>query len=155
MICSCGHPSKEECHDLFQKTIEKEFANVLYGKNHRLNVDAYALQHPDQYMKSSKSYAAHLTGACVFFEYDNDRDLLRTLQQWLSGNKQLDKPPLLDFFGDLRITHVIQAETPPDHARLVTEWAASAWEAYAPQHKVARQWVEQAKREYVRKVQPE
>ncbi len=106
------------------------------------NVDTYSLQHPDPYMVSAKSFAAHLTGMCCFLEYDNDRNLLRLLQRWLDGKKQLDKPELFEHLGDLTIAHIIDARDAEEHLRLVQEWAADVWRAYALYHALAREWIE-------------
>jgi len=36
--------------------IAREFGDFRYAREHRLTVDAYSLQHPDEYMRSAKSY---------------------------------------------------------------------------------------------------
>src|SRR5262245_1929410 len=50
------------CLKLFEEILAREFSDFHYGRAHRLTVDAYALQHPDRYMRSGKSFAAHLNG---------------------------------------------------------------------------------------------
>lgn len=148
MTCSCGLPSGAECKRHFDEILAKEFSDYRYMKAHRLTVDAYSLQHPDPYMISAKSYAAHLTGLCCFMEHEGDRDLLRTLQQWLSGKREdLEKPPPLSELGELTITHILDAEDEIEHERLVTEWAAEVWSAYGVYHQLARDWIETATKE--------
>jgi hypothetical protein len=56
------------CNDLFQEVVGREFSRPELFQVHRLTVDAYALQHPDRYMKSAKSAVAHLTGMCWAME---------------------------------------------------------------------------------------
>lgn len=52
--------------------IAREFGDYRYGRLHRLTVDSYALQHPEKYMHSAKSFAAHLTGMYAAMEHESD-----------------------------------------------------------------------------------
>ena len=149
MLCSCGLKSNQKCKEFFDTIIAREFSDYRYAKFHRLTVDTYSLQHPDPYMISAKSFAAHLTGMCCAMEYDNDRNLLRILQQWLNGKKQLEKPKLLDNVGNLTISSVVSAGDGTEHAKLVKEWAENVWDAYALYHNLAREWIEIAKQESI------
>jgi hypothetical protein len=143
--CSCGFESAEVCHNLFEAILEKEFSDFRYARVHRLTVDAYSLQHPDRYMISAKSFAAHLTGMCCAMEHDGDRDLLHALQQWLSGKSEnLEKPPIPARFGNLTIAHPAAASDGDDHARRVQEWAAGVWKAWDIYHELARIWIAEA-----------
>ncbi len=151
MTCSCGFKSNQKCKEIFDIIIAREFSDFRYAKFHRLTVDTYSLQHPDSYMISAKSFAAHLTGMCCAIEYDNDRNLLRILQQWLNGKKQLEKPKLLDNVGSMTISHVVSAGDGAEHAKLVKEWAENVWDAYALYHNLAREWIETAKQESITK----
>jgi Family of unknown function (DUF5946) len=144
MICSCGLESGQKCKELFEAILAKEFSDYRYGKIHRLTVDAYCLQHPDVYMVSAKSFAAHLVGMYCAMKYDGDADLLKDLQKWLNGKKQLVKPAMLKEFGDLTISHLAVAKDADDHSKLVKEWAESAWESYAVYHDLAKDWIEKA-----------
>lgn len=66
--CATGVHDTDSCERLFQEVIGHEFSrSELFGV-HRLTVDAYSLQHPDRYMKSTKSAAAHLSGLCWSLE---------------------------------------------------------------------------------------
>ena len=148
VTCSCGLPSGAECKKHFEGIIAREFSDYRFGKVHRLTVDAYSLQHPDPYMVSAKSYAAHLTGMCCAMEHEGDRDLLRTLQRWLNGRRDdLEKPAPLDELGTLTIAHLLPAADGAEHERLVREWAADVWSAYAVYHQLARDWIQTAKRQ--------
>jgi hypothetical protein len=62
IACSCGFASRQNCQEIFETILTKEYSDFRYGKVHRLTVDAYCLQHPEVYMISPKSFAAHLTG---------------------------------------------------------------------------------------------
>jgi hypothetical protein len=147
MVCSCGIASKQECKDFFETILAKEFSDYRYGKIHRLTVDAYCLQHPNVYMISAKSFAAHLVGMCCAMEYENDSDLLRALQKWLNGKKSLEKPEMLKQFGNLNISHLAAATNPIEHSKLVREWAEAVWKDYAVYHDLAKDWIEKAQTE--------
>ena len=147
MICSCGNESKRKCKEIFDEILAKEFSDYRFGGVHRLTVDTYSLQHPDQYMMSPKSFAAHLTGMCCAMERDNDQELLRLMQKWLNGRKQLDKPQLLDRVGRLTISHIADAQDGTEHIKLVKEWAEDVWNAYSAYHDLARKWIETARQD--------
>src|SRR3982074_1852880 len=87
-VCEdCGAPvaqGKAGCLQIFEEILAREFSDYRYGKIHRLTVDAYSLQHPERYMRSGKSFAAHLTGMCAALEYEDSPDLNRAVQKWLS-----------------------------------------------------------------------
>ncbi len=147
MVCSCGLETKQMCKELFDKVLAKEFSDFRYAKIHRLTVDIYCLQHPDIYMVSAKSFAAHLTGMCCAIEYGNDTDLLRLLQKWLNGKKHLEKPKMLEHFGELTISHLTGAKDAGEYFRLVQEWAENVWNSYSIYHNLAKDWIEKAKHE--------
>lgn len=151
MNCTCGEASKDECKQMFDEVLAKEFSDYRYGRVHRLTVDAYSLQHPQTYMKSAKSFAAHLTGMCCAMEYENDPNLLGLLQKWLNGRKQLSKPETLTSFGDLTIAYVMKAKDGREHVQLVKEWAEDVWNAYRVYHGLAKEWIEVAKQESIGK----
>ncbi len=131
--------------------LAKDYSDFRYAKVHRLTVDAYCLQHPDIYMISPKSFAAYLTGMCCAMAYGNDPYLRRILQQWLNGKKQLEKPPLPPHFSSLTISHVTNAQDGAEHAKLVNEWAAEVWKAYAVYHDLAKNWIATTQREFIAK----
>jgi hypothetical protein len=145
MACWCGLESAQE--GFFDATLAKEFSDILYARVHRLTVDTYSLQHPEQCMVSVKSFAAHLTGMCCAMEYGNDRKLLRTLQQRMNGKSQLHKSDLIKDVGSLTIAHIANARDGKDHEKLVQEWAKNVWSAYGVYHPLAVEWIEQAQRE--------
>lgn len=148
MTCSCGLASEAECKRHFDATLVKEFSDYRYAKIHRLTVDVYSLQHPDPYMISAKSFAAHLTGMCCAMEHESDPGMMRALQAWLNGKREdLEKPALLEDVGELTIAHILEAPNAAEHERLVVEWASDVWDAYAVYHDLARDWIETANRE--------
>src|SRR5215216_7826173 len=71
------------CRTVFDELAGREFSDPAFFAAHRLSVDAYSLQHPEQFMKSSKSAAAHLTGMCWSMEYGYSVHLPRPLKNWV------------------------------------------------------------------------
>lgn len=133
------------CQRLFDEVIAREFGDYRYGRVHRLTVDAYSLQHPDRYMRSGKSFAAHLTGACVAAEHEDASAVNRAVQRWLSGNPVVHKPERLpERRGELTVTHVHSAASAEEHVERVREWARSAWEAWSEHHDSARRLIDEA-----------
>jgi hypothetical protein len=127
------------CREVFEEILAKEFSDYRYGKIHRLTVDAYALQHPEAYMRSGKSFAAHLTGMCAALEHEDTLDLNRTVQKWLSSNPRIDKPVHLpDQRGDLTIAYIHSAADADEHVNRVREWARDIWRAWTEHHDLAR-----------------
>jgi hypothetical protein len=145
----CGAPipgGRAGCQQLFDEVLAREFGDYRYAREHRLMVDAYSLQHPAEYMRSAKSYAAHLTGTCAALERRDTADVNRAVQTWLNGRQTLERPgdPAPRERGALTIVHVHEAVEPEEHARRVREWAFSAWESWRGYHHLARLWIEEA-----------
>jgi|SRR5580700_3163453 hypothetical protein len=133
-----GEPN---CANLWDLLLARDFEQpVLYGKYHRLAVDAYSTQH-SPYVESAKSLAAHLCGLCVALEQNNDTTKLKRLQLWLSTNPKLPKPELPSFRGSLTVADVSGIDDPVDYGRAVESWARSACEAYKKFQPIAREWL--------------
>jgi hypothetical protein len=107
---------------------------------HNMVVDAYALQHPDEYCVSAKSYAAHLTGLCCGLEHPGDRKLYWQIPRWLDGRARIEKPPVLETRGRKNIASVADVNDELYQAA-VRQWAASVWIAYESQQYLARTWL--------------
>lgn len=136
------------CHRVFEEFLARDYSNPLYFRTHRMMVDAYCLQHPERYCRSSKSLATHLLSLCSALEGDDNRALKGDLiREWLDGHSPLEALDSPSSHGELTIEHVRGSESPEDHAEAVEEWARSTWEAYAPLHDLARSWLEQAEAE--------
>jgi hypothetical protein len=145
--CGATAPQgREGCRELFDAVLAKEFGDYRFARMHRLTVDVYALQHPAEYMRSAKSYAAHLTGMYAALELSASAEINRAVQQWLNGSSRFPRPgnPGPRQRGALTISHVLEAVDADDHRRRVHEWAQSVWEAWRAYHDLARRWVEEA-----------
>lgn len=156
-ICpECGAPvtgGRAGCQKLFDEVLAREFGDFRYARLHRLTVDAYSLQHPSEYMRSGKSYAAHLTGMCAAMERDDAGGVNEAVQRWLNGAKALERPsePPPSTRGSLTVAHVHGAANAEEHLARVREWARTTWDAWHDYHAVARQWIDQAGAAAVRK----
>jgi hypothetical protein len=123
----------------------RAFADAArFGAAHRLAVDAYSMQHPNEYGRSGKSYAAHLTRLCCAMEHGGEASVYAAIPRWLSGAAPPPKPPVLERRGALTIAQVRGADGPEENERRVRAWAESVWAAYASQHETARAWVRSA-----------
>lgn len=147
----CGAPSvegREECQELFEEVIGREFSQPALFVVHRLTVDAYSLQHPDPYLQSAKSTAAHLTGLCWALEFEGGPSVSRALSKWLDGTPELTEitPPPPERRGAHTVQHVHQTQKAVEHRKAVEEWAGSVWDAWSEYHAQARSWVKEAMR---------
>jgi len=133
------------CQLVMDELVARDFTSIYHFRVHRMMVDTYSLQHPERYCASAKSLAAHLTGLGWLVEHEGDRAVgSEALRHWLDGRPALEKPPIPSFRGRLTIGDVRAAEDPDAYARAVERWARSTWEAYAPLHEVAREWIRHA-----------
>lgn len=148
-ICEdCGAVAAEGkagCLKLFEEVIAREFSDYHYGKIHRLTVDAYSLQHPARYMRSGKSFAAHLTGIYAALESEDALAVNRTVRKWLDANPKIEKPAALPRRrGKLTIAFVHSAAGADEHCRRVREWAREVWSAWSEHHALAKQLIDEA-----------
>src|SRR5262245_38237215 len=101
----------EGCQAIFEEMIARDFSDVTYFRMHRMLVDTYALQHPERYCASVKSFAAHFMGLGWLLEHDVTRahgsDRLR---RWLERAPRIEKPQLPRARGALTIADVRAAD---------------------------------------------
>ena len=145
VACSgCGRPRPDGtrgCRVLFDELTIRQWDRPVAYRVRRMMVDTYALQHPDEFCASAKSFAAHLTGLCAAMEHPEHETLLRVLLDWLDGPSALEKPALPETRGAVTVDEALEA---PDGERLLAaadRWARSTWEAHAALHPLARRWV--------------
>ena len=100
------------------------------------------MQHPEEYGRSPKSYAAHLTALCCGIEHPGDQKLYWAIARWLDGSVAVEKPPLIARRGALTIADVYVPAREDAYADLVRRWADDVWAAYRDQQKLARGWLE-------------
>jgi hypothetical protein len=150
-ICEdCGAvvaEGKSGCLKLFEEILAREFSDYSYGKIHRLTVDAYSLQHPDEYMRSGKSFAANLTGIYAALEVEDGLALNQMVQKWLSTNPKIDKPDQIPKHrGNLTIAYIQSAVDANEHSKRVREWAQDVWNAWIEHHALAKQLIAEAEK---------
>ena len=148
-VCEdCGNivaEGKAGCLRMFEEVIAREFSDYRYGRQHRLTVDAYSLQHPDEYMRSGKSFAAHLTGMCAAHEDEDASATNQLVQKWLSTNPRIEKPAHLpERRGGLTVTYISDAIDADEHVRRIREWARDVWGAWYEHHELARRLISEA-----------
>jgi len=130
------------CQRLFESVGLREYEDMRFGRYHRIVVDVYAMQHPDRYGRSAKSFAAHLTGLCAWL--DNEvvsQSVNAAVQRWLSGPSPIEKPPLPTGYGALTIRELVDEDDPVRYGDALGRWARSTWTAYAPLQSIARVWI--------------
>lgn len=145
---SCGlvvAEGAEGCQRLFESIGLREFEDMRFARYHRIVVDVYAMQHPDRYGRSAKSFAAHLTGLCAWIEDEGGAQSVNaSVQRWLSGPSPIARPPLPPTYGALTIRNVVDAEDPVRYGEALRAWARSTWDAYASLHAIAHDWIARA-----------
>jgi hypothetical protein len=140
---SCGAPlgGRPGCQAAFDQLSAAAWSSPLRAAVHNLVVDAYAMQHPEEFGKSAKSYAAHLLGLCGGVEHPGDRALYWSIPRWLDGPRVVEKPPLLRARGEVTIADVATVGDDAAFAEAVRGWARAVWTAYSSQHPQAHQWL--------------
>ena len=146
----CGWPEaggRAGCRERFDLFLARDFSDALYFRSHRLFVDAYSLQHPDQFCRSAKSLTAHLAGLGAIVEAGASSAVgTGALRSWLNGRTGLVKPALPAARGATTIGDLPADADPAAWAEAVRGWAESVWQAYAELHPLARDWLAQAAR---------
>ena len=132
----------EGCQQLFESIGLREYEDMRFARYHRIVVDVYAMQHPDRYGRSPKSFAAHLTGLCAWIDDEAaTQSVNASVQRWLSGPSPIVKPPLPSSYGAITIRDLVDAKDPVSYGEALRRWARSTWAAYASLHATARSWV--------------
>jgi hypothetical protein len=141
---SCGARlgGPAECQAAFEQLSARAWTDPRRGAVHNVVVDTFAMQHSEAYGKSAKSYAAHLTALCCAMEAAGDQQLYWRIARWLDGAAKIERPSDLAFRGRLTIADVLSPEREEDYPALVRRWSADVWNAFAPQHAVARHWLD-------------
>jgi len=147
---SCGlivAHGTEGCQRLFESVGLREYEDIRIARYHRIVVDVYAMQHPDRYGRSAKSFAAHLTGLCAWIDDEAGAQAVNAVvQRWLSGPSPIEKPSLPAGYGAVTIRELVETDDPVRYGEVVRRWARTTWDAYASLHDTAREWTATARR---------
>jgi hypothetical protein len=146
-ICpACDAPfpgGQAACQSLFDELFPPG-GGLVIAIPRDLAFDAYCMQHLEPYCRSAKSYAAHLTRLCCGLEYDGQPQVYAAIQRWLNGSVTLQKPVPLANLGFLTIADIGAGASAEERTALARIWVESVWQAYTPQHALARRWVQMA-----------
>lgn len=138
--------SSPGCWQLFGDVVGREFSDPGYGALHRLTVDAYAVQHPDNRdPRNRQSVAVHLISLYLSVERGMaPEQATRAIRHHVQKGRRTGggwpwlEPPASP--GAITVADVVQANSADEHLRLVGAWARSVWDAWAPHHEQVRAW---------------
>jgi hypothetical protein len=134
--------SSPGCWAAFGEVLAREYSDWRYTKNHRLTVDAYAVQHPGKPSPQTiQSVAVHLTSLYLVLERGMSHQEAAARMQALTKHKAaffwLEPPATL---GSITVRDVLDVESAEAHLHTVERWAHSAWEAWHERRDQIRQW---------------
>ena len=135
------------CRALYDEVLARDYSQPAYFACHKLVVDCYSLQHPDEFCRSAKSLAAHLVGLGTAIDEEGPTDRASAaLKRWLDGPVSLVKPPLPAARGKTTLADLPMTAQSEEWRTAVRGWAESVWAAHAPLHPIAGEWREVAER---------
>ncbi len=140
----CGAPvagGRAGCQALYDALVVPGSGMLGLSTRRDLAFDAYCMQHTDTYCRSAKSYVAHLTRLCSGLEFGGDPQVYRAIQRWLNGAVPLQKPEVLTERGQMTVADLQATASLEETQRLAQAWAENVWQAYTPQHEMARVWI--------------
>ena len=139
------HPymlSSASCWSAYGQVLEKEYSDARYWKNHRLTVDAYAVQHPGgNCARSVQSVAVHLVSMYLVFERQLPQNQVTQLLSRATEFtfKWLEPPENL---GSVNVGDILEVENHIEHNIIVERWAKSSFNAWEDHHKTIKEWAE-------------
>ena len=136
------------CWAAYGVILEREYSNPEFFKNHRMTVDAYALQHPgDKSPQAIQSVNIHLISSTLIFEHQAADRALNAMRKISTASKKdshlfkwLEPPKNL---GAITVTDVLPHTQVDDHLRTIEDWAKTTWQAWSIHHKVAEKHLRQ------------
>jgi len=138
------HPymlSSRSCWASYGQILEKEYSDARYWKNHQLNVDAYAVQHPgDNCARSVQSVALHLISMYFIFEKQLPQNQVPRISSQASEFTFKFLEPA-DSFGYITVGDVLASEDHVEHNMIVQRWAKSSFDAWEKHHETIKDWV--------------
>lgn len=134
--------SSPGCWAAYGQILAREYSDVTFAKNHRLTVDAYAIQHPGQPSPQSiQSVCLHLVSLQLVLERNVDQSTATGILPRLAARKDMFnwlEPP--DTLGEFTVTNVLAATSAMEHREAVVDWAKSVWRAWETHHHAVREW---------------
>jgi hypothetical protein len=145
--CSDHYPS---CLHMFERTIV-ELSNQPHWRGElRMAMDAYALQHLEQFCPHRRSVAVHLMGLCWGLEWNGDPKVAKAMQRWLERQHDLPEipPPFISPFQEMMsVSDVIlpfDPDSPEPFVQSIRVWSQSVWQIWQEQHHQVRKWIQTA-----------
>ncbi|NKB32852.1 MAG: hypothetical protein GKR91_07115 [Pseudomonadales bacterium] len=137
--------SSPGCWAAYGEVLAREYSNFAYARNHRLTVDAYALQHPGSPSPQTISSAAvHLASLCQILEhglaFQSTTEFMQKFAQHKSSFDWLEPPTDM---GTITVMNVLAAESGEDHLKQVEAWAEAIWAAWHQHHDQINNWINQ------------
>jgi len=131
------------CWAAYGKILEREYANQAFFKNHRMTVDAYALQHAvDGSPQAIQSVNIHLISATLIFKYKATANIVLHAMRDISKVAKTDsnlfkwlEPP--DCVGAITVADITPLTQLNDHLSHIENWAKTSWQAWSQHHNVA------------------
>lgn len=148
----CGFElGRKTCQDLFNDVALRVRALAWTDsmKTWRLMHDVYDIQHEEEFCGRYRGLVMHLGGVCWALEHDGAERGYRALQKFIEREPWKDQPyppppGIPTARGAITIASLRDFDSPPLLINGVDRWARSAWAAYTPLHRVARDWIKQA-----------
>ena len=139
------------CWAAYGKILEREYANPAFFKNHRMTVDAYALQHAgDDSPQAIQSVNIHLISATLIFKYKATANTalhaIRDISKSAKADSNLFKwlnPP--HYLGAITVADIVPLTQLDDHLNYVENWAKTTWQAWSQHHNIAENHLRQVK----------
>ncbi len=135
--------SSPGCWAIYGQVLAREYSDASYFRNHRLTVDAYALQHPGEPSPQTiQSIALHLGSLHLVFDCGSEPGEATALLQELSRHKTkfcwLEPPSNL---GSVSVLDVWTTKGATAHLAAVRTWATATWSAWEQHHAQVQAWV--------------
>jgi hypothetical protein len=140
----CGSAVEDDtaCEAVFHELGTRFQQDALLMPLRTQFVDAYCCQH-EPYIRSAKSFAAHLVGLCLAIEFGQSGPAASIrISRWLDGRgpHELAKPPGPIPRASMNIDRLAQAGSSAEVEFLVRQLARAVWDAWKSQHEIARRW---------------
>ncbi len=145
-----------ECWAAFNTLLGYEADNFGYPEEHRLTVDAYGVQHPQNLelqkqlgikerliQASVQSVGRHLIG--LYCALEKKMDLLsisKVMGQVIKSGQELELLEPQESMGDITIANFSPDFSREEYSQFAWAWAQSAWNAWAHKHDLVRSWME-------------
>ena len=124
--------------------LAREYGAYATHANHRVSVDAYAVQHPGvEGPQALRSVAMHLMRLCLVYERGMPSAVGRRMAPRLlaqPADVAWLQPPAQR--GALTVADVAAAASADEHLVRVDDWGRAVWAAWAEHHATVDRWLD-------------